>query len=75
MALASKYPFDRMKAGHCFTVPAPKVLSARTAVYNYAKRTGKVFRANRIRNAPMTVYRLNDDGTEPTFFVEIKWTV
>ena len=75
MAMAPKYPFDRMKAGHCFTVPTAKSLSARDAVYGYAKRTGKVFRAQRVRNEPMTIYRLNDDGSEPLFFIEIKWTV
>jgi hypothetical protein len=75
MAMAPKYPFDRMKAGHCFTVSADKALSARPAVSSYAKKTGKVFRANRVRNEPMTIYRLNDDGTEPLFFIEIKWTV
>jgi len=75
MALAPKYPFDHMKVGHCFTVPASKALAARVAVYNYAKKTGKVFKANRVRNEPMTIARMNDDGAEPAFFIEIKWTI
>lgn len=75
MTLASKYPFDRMKVGHCFLVPATKSLSARPAIRNYAKKTGKVFKVTGGRKEPMTIYRLKDDGSEPTFFVEIKWTI
>lgn len=74
MAMAPRYPFAVMKVGHCFTVPANMAPRIREATYYYAKKTGKVFRANRVRNEPMTVYRLADDGTEPAKFQEIKWT-
>lgn len=75
MSLAPKYPFDRMKVGQCFTVPASQSLRVRDAAAYYSKKTGKVFRALRVRNEPLTVYRLRDDGSEPEWFAAIKWTV